>query len=102
MERKRILLTGASGTLGNNIALQIAASPKTAVLCLQRAQGQHRRLSAGVKHQDVDFHNKTELRDVVERFRPDCIIHCAASGTQFPKPDWFELVRFNVNVTLDL
>jgi len=102
MNRKRIILTGASGTLGYNLATQIAAMPETVLLCLQRPHSQHRALPHGVTHANVDFHDKTALRDVVQRFGPDCIIHCAASGTQFPKPDWFALVRFNVNVTLDL
>ena len=102
MTRERIILTGASGTLGYNLATQLAASPKAAVLCLQRAQSEHRLLPTGIAHQHVDFNDKAALREAVETFGPDCVIHCAASGTQFPKPDWFELVRFNVNVTLDL
>ncbi len=100
--RERIILTGASGTLGYSLATQLAASPSATVLCLQRENSQHRSFPAGIEHQHVDFHGKAALRDVVQGFHPDCIIHCAASGTQFPKPTWFEMVRFNVDVTLDL
>ena len=100
--RERIILTGASGTLGHSLATQLATSPNATVLCLQREDSQHRGFPAGIEHQHIDFHQKEALREVVQQFRPDCIIHCAASGTQFPRLNWFEMVRFNVNVTLDL
>ena len=102
MAHERIILTGASGTLGHNLATQLAASSEATVLCLQRVNNHHRSLPAGVVHQHLDFHRKAAIRAAVQQFRPDCIIHCAASGTQFPKPNWFEMVRFNVDVTLDI
>lgn len=99
---ERVILTGASGALGHNIATLLGQRQKVELLCLRRtAKHSGDRLPLG-EFLNVDFHNRIGLRDVVMRFRPDTIIHCAASGTQFPKPDWFELVRFNVDVTLSL
>jgi UDP-glucose 4-epimerase len=102
MPRERVVLTGASGTLGFHVASQLSEDARTAVLCLQRPGSQHRKLPAGVECHYVDFLARDALREVVERFRPRIIIHCAASGTQFPKPNWFEMVRFNVDATLAL
>lgn len=98
----RIILTGASGTLGFHLASQLSQKAQTSVLCLQRPNSQHRQLPAGVECHYVDFLAKDALHDVVQRFLPQSIIHCAASGTQFPKPNWFEMVRFNVDATLAL
>jgi nucleoside-diphosphate-sugar epimerase len=102
MPRERIILTGASGTLGFHVASQLAQEAEASVLCLQRANSQHRHLPAGVECHYVDFLAKDALRDVVRRFSPRTVIHCAASGTQFPKPNWFEMVAFNVDATLAL
>jgi nucleoside-diphosphate-sugar epimerase len=102
VSRERIILTGASGTLGFHVASQLSQEANTSVLCLQRANSQHRRLPAGVECHYVDFLDRNALRDVVQRLMPRSIIHCAASGTRFPKPNWFEMVRFNVDATLAL
>jgi nucleoside-diphosphate-sugar epimerase len=99
---ERVVLTGASGILGFHLASQLSDEARTAVLCLQRPSSQHRKLPAGVECHYVDFLARNALREVIQRFRPRSIIHCAASGTQFPKPNWFEMVRFNVDATLTL
>jgi nucleoside-diphosphate-sugar epimerase len=102
MPRERVVLTGASGTLGFHVASQLSQGGQTSILCLQRPNSHHRRLPAGVECHHLDFLAKDALRKVIQAFAPRSIIHCAASGTQFPKPDWFEMVRFNVDATLAL
>ena len=50
----------------------------------------------------IDFSSKAALTEALTEFRPTCVLHCAASGLQFPRPGWFELTRFNVDVSIDL
>jgi UDP-glucose 4-epimerase len=42
------------------------------------------------------------LTEAVLEFRPNAIIHCAASGVRPSKIDWFELIRLNVSATVAL
>ena len=50
----------------------------------------------------ADLSDPVQLRDAVDRGKPQVIIHCAASGLRFPKPDWFQMARFNIHSTLML
>ena len=98
----RVLLTGSSGTLGHHISLQLQTLPGTQVLAV------HRRRHAGwpvhprLRHQIINFAHKRKLAALVARFKPTCVIHCAADGMIFPQGTWFKLMRFNVDSTLHL
>jgi len=50
----------------------------------------------------VDLLDRAAVRECVTRFRPTCIVHCAATGMDFPRPEWFDLIRFNVELTVNL
>ena len=69
----RILVTGASGLLGLNFALQYAAQHTVIGLV------NHNVLSnVPFEVCQVDLTQKGIPEKVVEDFRPDCIVHCAA------------------------
>jgi UDP-glucose 4-epimerase len=55
-----------------------------------------------LRHQVINFGHKRKLSALVHRFKPTCVIHCAADGMIFPQGTWFKLMRFNVDATLYL
>ncbi len=69
----RILLTGASGLLGLNFALQFTGQHSIVGLfndnCLEHAPFEICK---------VDLAGKGVPEEVVDNYRPDCIVHCAA------------------------
>lgn len=98
----RILLTGASGALGYHLLNAMAAREDTSVLGLLRADSKTHGAFPNVDYCHIDFTGKESVARVVADFRPTCIVHSAASGLQFPRPQWFDLVRFNVEVSIGL
>jgi nucleoside-diphosphate-sugar epimerase len=100
--RHRVLLTGSSGTLGHHILLQLAEDPQVRVMALHRRHGIDLFRHPRVRHEVVNFTHKKHLASLIREFQPTCLIHCAADGMIFPQLQWFNLVRFNVDVTLSL
>lgn len=98
----RFLVTGASGTLGSRVIQQLAHREGATVLALLREGSQIRTEQEGIDYRRIDFFDREACRAALEEFEPDCLIHCAASGVQIPKPKWFELIRFNVDTTIHL
>ena len=50
----------------------------------------------------MDLWDREGVARIVADFRPETIIHCAATGMEFPKTEWFDLIRFNVDFTVNL
>lgn len=98
----RVVVTGGTGTLGRHVLAHIAAWPGTEVLALLRNNSQPPAVRGSVQCQRVEFENRKTLSRAVQAFRPTTVIHCAASGMQLPRPPWPDLVRFNVDVSLQL
>lgn len=100
---KRVLVTGATGTLGYNIARLLAASSKhQAILPVRSLPGPLLALGSQLELVELDIRERSSTRDLIRRTRPDVIVHCAASGLRPAKPSWFDLVSFNVEATLRL
>ena len=97
-----IVVTGASGTLGARVLAQFAGRPDVRVLALLREGSRVREAYENVRFERVDFFNRSALAAILREFHPDTVIHCAASGVQFPRPQWFDLVRFNIDVSIHL
>src|SRR6266566_8433657 len=91
MDEQRILLTGATGTLGRNLLDEVAAWPDTKVLALVRAHSKPDKRFDFVEYKHIDFLNKRGMSAIVQEFRPTSLIHCAASGMQFPRAEWFDI-----------
>ncbi len=102
MNVERILLTGSSGTLGHHLLERLSTRKDANVIALLRKGSRIPKSYPAVLYGEVDFFDQAALDDLIGRFKPTCVIHCAASGMQFPKPEWFDLIRFNVDVSLRL
>lgn len=102
INRERILLTGSSGTLGFHLLQRLESQRAVDVLAVLRAHSRAPKMSGHIRFARIDFFDRAAIADLVTAFQPTCVIHCAASGMQFPKPKWFDLIRFNVEVSLSL
>jgi nucleoside-diphosphate-sugar epimerase len=100
----RVLVTGASGTLGYNLVRCLgAAHPETRLNLLLRTPD--RSLFgdlANVELEHVDMTDFPRLTQSVLAFQPNAIVHCAASGVRPSKIGWFEQIQLNVAATIKL
>ncbi len=101
---EKVLVTGASGTLGYNVVRQLsAAHPETRLHLLMRtADSALFSEFPSVTVQQVDMLDTQGLCNAVSSFRPNAIIHSAASGVRPSAIDYFDLVNLNVSATLHL
>jgi nucleoside-diphosphate-sugar epimerase len=100
---QKILLTGASGTLGFNVMRLLARDSSHEVIAVVRDKIPL--LSAfepRIQFHKSDLDRIHETGRLVGELRPDVIVHCAASGVRPPKRSWFEIISFNVETTLRL
>lgn len=102
MKRQKILLTGGSGTLGRNLLEFIGSDPNYEILALLRKPSRFQKSFPSVKEVRVDLAERQEITKIVSRFHPEIIVHAAATGMDFPKAKWFDLIRFNVDLTVNL
>lgn len=99
----RIVVTGASGTLGYHVFRQLAADSKTEVLLpLRDPEALLAELPSNVQTRRVDLTDGAETRGIFTEFAPDVVIHCAASGVRPDREGWFAMTRFNVESSLQL
>lgn len=100
----RVLVTGATGTLGYNIVRHLgAAHPKTRLLVLMRTLDES--LFSNLPNLSLLHADMAEFEVIagaVRKFQPNAIIHCAASGVRPSGIDWFEQIQLNVSATLAL
>jgi nucleoside-diphosphate-sugar epimerase len=100
---KRVLLTGASGTLGFNVARLLAVDKRYHVtLPVRRLLPALSALGPQLELVQMELREQSSIEDLLARTAPDVIVHCAASGLRPPRASWFELVSFNVETTLRL
>jgi UDP-glucose 4-epimerase len=101
---ERILITGATGTLGYNIVHHLGrAHPETAVHVLMRTLDPT--LFADLPNvalEQVDMADFSAIHRAVASCRPNAIIHCAASGVRPSHIGWFEQIHLNVSATVAL
>lgn len=101
--RRRILLTGGSGTLGYNILRQLVASGEFDVIApLRNLSVIEEELRNQVQFIEHELSDTPHTAQIFERANPDVIVHCAASGLRPPRTSWFDLMRFNVESTMRL
>lgn len=100
----RVLVTGASGTLGYNIVRHLAEQhPRTRIHTLIRKPDPQ--LFAEFPNVGQQRANLTDIRSFTEAaldFEPNAIIHCAATGVRPSDLSWFDVIDLNVSATLQL
>src|SRR3989338_1286127 len=73
--KKRMLITGVSGLLGNNLAFCLKDTYD--ILGLYHT---YRVEIDGIRTGSVDLTSKDGLGEFIEEFQPDIIVHCAAQA----------------------
>lgn len=100
--KHRVVLTGASGTLGRNFIERVGYRDDVRVLALLRQGSKLKGMWPSVEFARIDDFTRPLAGALINRFHPTCLVHCAATGMEFPRAKWFDLIRFNVDVTLSL
>jgi nucleoside-diphosphate-sugar epimerase len=101
--RKRILITGATGTLGYNVYRELSGDARYELyLPVRVLRPELFKPDGQVRVFVLDLADRTRVSDIVEQLQPEVVVHCAASGLRPPKPAWFEMTSFNVEGTLRL
>jgi len=71
--RRKILITGASGLLGNNLAYYFKDKYEVfGTYCLHPVNIQ------GIRTQKADIFSESQFKKIIDDFKPDIIIHCVA------------------------
>ena len=101
--RKRLLITGATGTLGYNVYRLLSGDPRYELyLPVRKLRPELFKSNGQVRVFLLDLADRARVREIVEQTQPDVVVHVAASGLRPPKPAWFEMTSFNVEGTLRL
>jgi nucleoside-diphosphate-sugar epimerase len=99
--QQRIVLTGASGTLGRNFLDLVRGDDGVDILLLLRDSSRVAEAARPDRCIRVDFTDPQEIVRAVESFAPTAFVHAAAAGMDFPRPEWFDLIRFNVDASIN-
>ena len=91
-ENKKLLITGVSGLLGNNIAYYLRDQYDILGLYYM-----HPIQLKGISTQACDLSNTEKLNRIVDKFDPDIIIHCA-SLTDIDACEKDQTITWEVNV----
>jgi UDP-glucose 4-epimerase len=103
MAKKKILVTGGSGTLGLNILQQLARDDRYDVVApVRQIHASMHSLGPRIHFIEHELSDTVHTAQIFERANPDVIVHCAASGLRPPKGSWFDMMRFNVESTMRL
>jgi nucleoside-diphosphate-sugar epimerase len=101
--RRRVLVTGGTGTLGYNILTQLAGIPDYTVIApVRNMQRVGDELKGKIQFIQHELGDAIHTAQIFERANPDVIVHCAASGLRLPRGSWFDLMQFNVESTMRL
>ena len=88
--------------LGFHIARRLLDDPCNQLVLPVRNTDNPRLKALPLNILHADLSNAAQVSRLLTSIRPDVVIHCAATGMRFPKPDWFHMVRFNVASTLSI
>jgi len=78
MDKKRVLITGANGLLGQELVRQISQQNMFDLLATGRDSSSRLTSDQGFSYTPLDVCHKHQIQSVLNDFRPDCVINCAA------------------------
>jgi dTDP-4-dehydrorhamnose reductase len=77
VQKTKILITGSNGLLGQKLVSQL--SQQTDIQLIATSRGANRMdFTEGYEYQEMDITNAEQVAEVIEKTRPDAIIHTAA------------------------
>lgn len=74
-DKKKILITGASGLLGSNLMYCLKDQYEFCGL-----YHSHRIVLNGIPMRKCDLRNQSEIKEIIDSYSPDVVIHCAAQA----------------------
>jgi UDP-N-acetylglucosamine 4,6-dehydratase/5-epimerase len=94
---KRILITGGSGFLGRHLAAKLSKNNKVLLGARNNANNMMAELKTKCPVVPMDITNEKSIRDVLNEFKPDTIIHAAATKyVDISEKNPFECIDVNV------
>ncbi len=101
-EKLKILITGGSGTLGLNIVRLLANNPDLAIVLPLRNLQPFLTAYMNVSVLQAELSDIDQMSAILAAVKPDVIVHCAAIGVRPARPEWYQMIDFNVATTLRL
>jgi dTDP-4-dehydrorhamnose reductase len=74
---KTILVTGSNGLLGQKITEKVLAEGRVKLLATSKGENRYP-VKGGYDYAEMDILNYAQVKEVVEKYQPDAIIHTAA------------------------
>lgn len=84
IQGRRILVTGAAGSIGSRLVAQLATLDPDLIVCADRSEPGMFHLSralgnaANVELEIADVQSQPRIRQIMERYRPELVFHVAA------------------------
>lgn len=100
---KKVLVTGAAGSIGSRIITQLASMRPASIIALDRAESSMFHLERNLREYDNitfeigDVQSAERISQIMERFRPDYVFHVAAYK-HVPLMQSYPIEAFNNNV----
>jgi len=103
MDRKRIMITGANGLLGQELIHQVVRSNSYKVLVTGCDPASRLTKTNGYVYQTLDVCNTSRVQDIFKEFSPECVINCAAmTGVDDSESQRDQCWRINVDAVANL
>jgi len=74
---KTILTTGSNGLLGQKITEKILAEGRVKLIATSKGENRYP-IKSGYEYAEMDILNESQVKEVIEKYNPDSIIHTAA------------------------